>query len=169
MIHCVILNASFEPLDVVSAEDAIVMVLKGKAKVSEAHPRRRFRTVREEFPCPTEVILTEFCSAGPKYHKPAQLNQRNLFIRDNHTCAYCGRHQFELEPSEVLTRDHVHPRGYGGEDVWENVVTACSTCNHTKDNHTFDEIRKIIAAQPEVDATSIMVYFRDLAASSLDI
>ena len=51
-----------------------------------------------------------------------------LFRRDNHICMYCGNKFYKQD----LTRDHVIPRSQGGKDVWENVVTACKRCNHTK-------------------------------------
>jgi hypothetical protein len=63
------------------------------------------------------------------------LTNRALFRRDWNICAYCG----ETFGKEDLTRDHVHPRSKGGEDRWENVVTACGECNKVKDNHTLDQ------------------------------
>lgn len=56
------------------------------------------------------------------------LDNRALFRRDHHVCAYCGSEFHESE----LTRDHVHPRSRGGKDIWTNVVTACRRCNHSK-------------------------------------
>jgi len=60
---------------------------------------------------------------------PALTNHR-LFRRDNFMCLYCG---IEL-PARKLTRDHVVAVSKGGQDIWENVVTACRPCNHRKDN-----------------------------------
>ena len=63
------------------------------------------------------------------------LNNEALFRRDNHICMYCG----DRFPNTMLTRDHVLPRSRGGEDEWENVVTACKPCNARKDNMTIRE------------------------------
>lgn len=63
------------------------------------------------------------------------LNNQILFRRDQHICAYCGN-EFS---SDDLTRDHVHPRSRGGQDIWTNVVSACGGCNKVKDARTPEE------------------------------
>lgn len=60
------------------------------------------------------------------------LTNAALFARDAHLCLYCGQ-QFSRP---TLTRDHVMPLSKGGLDVWENVVTACFTCNSRKSDRT---------------------------------
>jgi len=125
------------------------MTLKGKAYVAEAHPDRVFRTVRAEYPVPTSVVLKEYRKTGGKYYSAAQLNQRNLFVRDDYQCQYCQRTLFELRPKEYLTRDHVMPRSRGGADAWLNVVTACSSCNHRKDNKTPEEADLTLLKKPK--------------------
>ncbi|MEM7253703.1 MAG: HNH endonuclease [Pseudomonadota bacterium] len=67
------------------------------------------------------------------------LTNRQLFRRDAFTCMYCG----QTHPPGELTRDHVTPTSRGGRDVWENVVTACRTCNHAKDARTINEIEAL--------------------------
>lgn len=148
-IHCVVLNSSHEPLAVVSAEDGLVLTLKGKAIILEVHQDRTFRTVREEYPVPTQIVLKEYRKTGAKYYGKAQLNQRNLFVRDDYTCCYCGRTVLDLRASEYLTRDHVVPRSRGGQDVWTNVVTACSSCNHKKDDKSLAEAEFTLRKQPK--------------------
>ena len=69
---------------------------------------------------------------------PAITNAR-LFRRDDFTCLYCG----EAFSTRELTRDHVIPVSRGGTDTWENIVTACRTCNHRKADSTLEEIEKI--------------------------
>jgi hypothetical protein len=63
------------------------------------------------------------------------LTNKMLFERDKYMCAYCGH----VYPKHKLTRDHVHPVSKGGPDIWENVVTACTTCNRWKDNKTLED------------------------------
>lgn len=60
------------------------------------------------------------------------LNNAALFARDLHLCLYCG-HAFSRYQ---LTRDHVVPRSQGGKDAWENVVSACLSCNTRKGGRT---------------------------------
>jgi len=63
------------------------------------------------------------------------LENRALFGRDRHVCAYCGHKMSE----SLLTRDHIKPKAQGGLDLWMNVVTACKSCNQYKDRRTPEE------------------------------
>ncbi len=72
------------------------------------------------------------------------LTNRALFARDSHVCLYCG----ETYPKSLLTRDHVVPRGQGGPDTWENVVTACRGCNGKKDCRTPEQAHMPLLALP---------------------
>lgn len=73
--------------------------------------------------------------AAKRMHKAPPLTNRELFRRDRHLCAYCGKTFSDFK----LTRDHVIPRSKGGPDTWTNVVTACESCNHKKDDMLLDE------------------------------
>ena len=74
------------------------------------------------------------------------LSNRELFLRDDHLCMYCGR---EL-PAHHLTRDHLVPLSRGGADCWSNVVAACRGCNHAKGSRTPDEAGMSLLAVPYV-------------------
>ena len=74
------------------------------------------------------------------------LSNRELFLRDDHLCMYCGR---ELRAS-LLTRDHLMPLSRGGADCWSNVVAACRGCNHAKGSRTPDEAGMALLAVPYV-------------------
>lgn len=65
-------------------------------------------------------------------HRTPPLTNKNLFARDLHICAYCGRHYGESK----LSRDHIKPVSKGGQNTWKNCVTACKTCNHEKADRT---------------------------------
>jgi 5-methylcytosine-specific restriction endonuclease McrA len=145
---CVVYNASNEPLAIVESERGLILHLEGKAIILEEVPNRKFRSVNREFPIPTSIVLKEYRKTGTKYYASAQLNQRNLFTRDDFTCQYCGRRDPELRASEYLTRDHVTPLSRGGTDTWPNVVTCCSTCNHKKDDKTPKEADITLLSKP---------------------
>jgi hypothetical protein len=68
--------------------------------------------------------------AARGFHQVPPLNNRELFRRDRHTCAYCGAEHSYFK----LTRDHITPLSRGGRDTWMNVVTACRHCNGHKRN-----------------------------------
>jgi 5-methylcytosine-specific restriction endonuclease McrA len=124
MGHVLVLNASYEPLNITTWRRAVVMVLKGKAEGLEHDPCRR---IREDTLLPTVIRLRHFVRVP---YKPLPLTRRNLFHRDGHRCQYCGA------SAQQLSVDHVVPRSRGGLDTWENVTTACLPCNVRKGNRT---------------------------------
>jgi 5-methylcytosine-specific restriction endonuclease McrA len=130
---CLALNASFEPLTILTVERALRLVIDSKAEVLEVDGDKRFRSAREELPCPAVIRLVRFVHVPRKFRR--QVTNPFLFARDSYRCQYCGRHRLELRDREFLTRDHVTPLSLGGSNSWENVVTACSTCNNRKASH----------------------------------
>jgi 5-methylcytosine-specific restriction endonuclease McrA len=74
---------------------------------------------------PEVVLLTGFHRMPPRTVK---FNRRNIYLRDHHTCQYCG----VKPPKDELTIDHITPRCKGGRSTWENVVLACQKCNSRK-------------------------------------
>lgn len=153
MTQCIILNASHEPLAIVSAQRGLVLHLEGKVHILDQAPGKMFRSVRAEFPIPIKVILKEYIPTGSRYYRRAHLNNQNLFMRDNHTCQYCGRHKRQLPKKMRLTRDHVFPQSRGGANLWENVVTACGKCNHHKANRTPQEAGLKLLDKPRIPLT----------------
>jgi len=131
---CLALNASFEPLTILPAERALRLVLDRKAEALEVDSLRTFRSERQQLPCPLVIRLVRFVHVPRRFRR--QVTNTFLFARDGYRCMYCGRHRSVLRGREFLTRDHVVPLSRGGENVWENVVTACSCCNNRKANHT---------------------------------
>lgn len=81
-----------------------------------------------------------------KSRKIVRLNNRALFGRDRHTCAYCGD---VFQPSK-LTRDHVVPVSRGGKNTFMNCVTSCKKCNNRKDNKLLEECGMVLLYLPYV-------------------
>jgi len=135
-VACLVLNASYEPLHAIDAKDGMIHILAGRAKLYQAHPEHKFRTVKDEYPVPVVIVLNRYVPQKRKWRDKAKLNKHALYVRDNYTCGYCGRHVSEFKGKERLTKDHVVPRDLGGKSTWENLVTACSTCNGRKGNRT---------------------------------
>lgn len=131
---CLALNASFEPLTILPAERALRLVLDRKAEALEVDALRTFRSEHEQIPCPLVIRLVRFVHVPRRFRR--QVTNTFLFARDGYRCMYCGRHRWALRGREFLTRDHVIPLSRGGENSWENVVTACSCCNNRKADHT---------------------------------
>lgn len=123
-----VLNASFEPLSVVSARRATCLVLADKADLVEddgALVHSEHLVVARP-----SVIRLRYMVKVP-YIRRAALSRRAVFARDDYRCQYCGEHADSI--------DHVLPRSRGGEHVWENVVAACRPCNLGKRDRTPDE------------------------------
>jgi 5-methylcytosine-specific restriction endonuclease McrA len=144
----VVLNASYEPLSIVTAKRALLLIFEGKATVVEEHPHLVVRSVRQSFKVPVMVALKEFVKCRKIFQTKATLTQKNLFTRDNNTCQYCGRHKSEFRTREFLTRDHIIPEYRGGKSTWDNLVTACSTCNNKKAHYMLDDTNMTLLKIP---------------------
>jgi 5-methylcytosine-specific restriction endonuclease McrA len=143
---CLALNASFEPLTLVPPRRAVRLVLDRKAEILEVDQERRFRSERDEVPCPTVIRLVRFVHVPRRFRR--QVTNTFLFARDDYSCQYCGRHRRELKGRQFLTRDHVLPVSRGGDNCWANVVTACSPCNNRKGNRTPEEAAMPVLSVP---------------------
>jgi 5-methylcytosine-specific restriction endonuclease McrA len=122
-----VLNSSYEPLRICDAQKALLLLFGGKAVQVAHHPERAISTVSRSFPLPSIVRLTCFVRVP---YKGIILNRKNILIRDNFQCQYCGKTDLPL------TIDHIVPRSRGGEHSWENLITACPRCNSKKGNRT---------------------------------
>jgi len=124
-----LLNATFEPLCVVSSRRAIVLVLADKAvPVDSAADVVHAATV--SLAVPVVVRLTRYVRVP--YPSSVPLSRRAVFTRDGQTCVYCG--------GSATSIDHVVPRSRGGTHTWDNVVAACRRCNHTKADRSLAEL-----------------------------
>ncbi len=129
MTDVLVLNASYEPLRIISVRRAIVLLLQRKAELIEA-AGQRLRAQTVTFAVPLVVRLVRYI-AIPR-HRKLPCSRRGVLARDRETCQYCG-----AQPGRAhLTIDHVLPRAQGGTTSWENVVAACEGCNHRKGNRT---------------------------------
>ncbi len=143
MGQVLVLNASYEPLNITTWRRALVMVLKGKAEGLE-HDSSRW--IRGDTMLPTVIRLRQYVRVP---YKQLPLTRRNLFHRDGHRCQYCG------SSADQLSIDHVVPRSRGGLDIWENVTTACLPCNVRKGNRTPREASMPLMGKPHRPLSSL--------------
>ena len=127
-----VLNQGYEPLMVINAKRAIVLVIKEKVKMLEKY-NESIRSVRASFDLPSVIRLNFYVHLR---YKDIILNRRNILKRDNFTCQYCVR---KLHSSE-LTIDHIVPKSRGGKSNWTNCVIACNKCNSKKGSNLISEI-----------------------------
>jgi 5-methylcytosine-specific restriction endonuclease McrA len=126
-----VLNASYEPINVCAARRALVLILKGVA-AAEEFSQAFVHTPRKAQKLPSVIRLLEYRRIP---HQTRALSRKNILMRDRYTCQYC----LKTLPSSELTLDHVVPRSRSGESSWENLVACCHHCNNRKGNRTPDE------------------------------
>src|SRR6516162_6883368 len=102
-----VLNSSYEPINVCAARRALVLVLKGVASAEE-HGAAQVHSARQTMPVPSVIRLLEYRRIP---HQTRALSRKNILMRDRYTCQYCLK---TLNSSE-LTLDHVMPRSRSGE------------------------------------------------------
>ena len=142
---CLVLNQSYEPLNVCRARRAISMIFSGKAEMLE-NGSGYIHTANTFFPIPS-VIKLAYLVKRPR--PQPKLTRVEIFNRDHNSCQYCGK------TSNQLTLDHVLPRRQGGRHTWENLVSACSPCNRKKAGRTPDQAHMILHQKPVRPAGSI--------------
>ncbi len=145
-----VLNASFEPLHIVSIQRAIILVLKDKAEVIEA-AEARIRSENLDVDMPLVIRLVYYVRVPHRLLLP--LTRRTILARDQYSCQYCGAQP----PKGQLTLDHVVPRSRGGKHTWENVVAACIPCNQRKRDRRPEEAGLALVAQPEAPRYAAIV------------
>ena len=124
-VTILVLNASYEPLNITDWKRAVVLLLKEKAQLLSARVIRLVNYIR----IPFNKIMSQ---------KPTR---SMIYERDEHTCQYCGS-------KKHLSIDHVIPRSRGGIDCWENVITACLDCNIRKGDRTPSEAKMSLRKKP---------------------
>ena len=139
MADALVLNATYEPLCVVSQRRAVVLVLAGRAVTVEAGPAV-LHSERRSVVVPAVVRLTRFVRVP--FRGPVPLTRKAVFARDGGRCAYCG--------AAATSLDHVQARSRGGQHVWENVVSACARCNHVKADRSVSELGWRLRVVPRV-------------------
>jgi len=135
-----VLNASYEPINICAARRALVLVLKGVAMTEEEH-QHALHSQRMALRLPSVIRLLEYRRIP---HQTRALSRKNILLRDRNTCQYCG----EILPAAELTLDHVIPRSRGGASTWENLVACCHTCNRKKGNRMLAETEMKLLREP---------------------
>ncbi len=132
-----VLNASYEYLNVTSVKRAMKLLYKNKAEVVETVSDKVITTASQSFRFPSVIRMLYYIR---RPFKEVPLTRKNILLRDRYTCQYCGK------PGNTV--DHVVPRSRGGEDSWTNCVCACSSCNRRKNNRTPSEAGMTLLWKP---------------------
>lgn len=122
-----VLNSTYEPLQVCSMKRALRLLFKNKAEVIENYDGLYIRSISLNMALPTVIRLVYYVK---KPYQHVRFSKRNVLLRDRYTCQYCGITGVQF------TLDHVIPKSQGGITSWENVVCACIKCNNKKGNRS---------------------------------
>jgi 5-methylcytosine-specific restriction endonuclease McrA len=142
MSSVLVLNATYEPLSIISVRRAIILLLKDKAELLEA-AEQRIRAADFSLPVPLVIRLIYMVRVPHRLNVP--LSRHTVMMRDNYTCQYCG-----TQPTKAnLTIDHILPKVRGGGTSWDNVVCACKTCNLHKGAKTPEEASMRLRSKPD--------------------
>jgi len=145
-----LLNASYEPLTVVTLARAVKLLLRGRAEaVSAEHVT--VASAAQTLAVP-QVLRLKIYAHVPHRRTPAW-TRRGVFARDDYICAYCGRRCAARD----LTVDHVIPASQGGAATWGNTVAACARCNQRKADRTPHEAGMKLLIEPKAPRTSYLV------------
>jgi 5-methylcytosine-specific restriction endonuclease McrA len=142
-----VLNATYEPINVCSLQRAVVLVLKNKAEVLE-RAARQLRTATAQYAYPLVIRLITYVRV-PRNEK-RRISRRAVFARDDWLCQYCGA-------ASHLTVDHVIPRSRGGASSWDNVVTSCAPCNIRKADRLPEEVGMVPRTQPKPPPPDVFI------------
>ncbi len=151
-MQVIVLSRDYMPLMHCDVRRAMILLYLNKAEVVKASGRF-FHSISEKFPVPRVIRLL---GKLVKHFTPrVAYSRKNVHIRDQHTCQYCGS-------THNLTLDHVMPTSRGGPSSWENVVTACSPCNSKKGNKTPSEAGMVLAKAPVRPSMLMKINWHDL-------
>ncbi len=136
--NVLVLNQNYQPISICTAERAFVLVFLRKAEMLSDISSQHLASIDRTFHFPSIIRLYRYVSIP---YKRVNLSRYNIFKRDGNQCVYCGS-------KERLTLDHVVPRSLGGRDSWDNLVTACQSCNAEKGNRTPEQAGMDMRHQP---------------------
>jgi 5-methylcytosine-specific restriction endonuclease McrA len=131
MDRTLLLNATFEPLGIVTWRKAVTLVFLQKVEVLSEY-EKEIKSVSSSVKLPAVIRLLRFVR---NHRNGVKFTRRNVFLRDEQTCQYCGK-KFD---TKFLTCDHIIPRSRGGTTEWTNIVTSCIYCNLKKSDKLPEE------------------------------
>jgi 5-methylcytosine-specific restriction endonuclease McrA len=144
-----VLNASFEPINVCTVRRAIVLILKAKAEVIDEH-ELELHAEKLSMTRPSVIRLTTYVRI-PYQSFRRKITRRAVFARDGWECQYCGKRG-------SLTMDHVIPRSKGGDTSWENVVACCAGCNRRKGDRSVSQSGMKLRTHPQAPHATIFIH-----------
>jgi 5-methylcytosine-specific restriction endonuclease McrA len=144
-----VLNATYEPINVCTVRRAVVLLLKAKAEIVE-EADRELHSVTMTMTRPAVIRLVGYVRIPRDAHR-RKITRRAVFARDDWTCQYCGARS-------NLTVDHVVPRSKGGASTWENIVASCAPCNRRKGNSLPRQVGMTLLRAPRTPNPNVFIH-----------
>ena len=144
-----VLNATFEPINVCTVRRAVVLLLKEKAEVIE-HAEWDLHAASWTIQRPVVIRLVSYVRIPRDTHR-RKITRRAVFARDGWTCQYCGSRS-------NLTVDHVVPKSKGGVSSWENIVASCAPCNRRKGDALPRQVGMRLIKPPRTPGPSVFIH-----------
>jgi 5-methylcytosine-specific restriction endonuclease McrA len=158
MSHVLLLNASYEPLAVVTRRRALSLMARGRVEAA-CEEAIAIQGVSSSLRIPTVIRLRRYVNVP---RRAARWSRRGVLKRDTFTCAYCGIRPGNKQRGRILTRqfltiDHIIPISRGGKNTWGNTVCACRVCNQRKANRTPHEANMKLLWEPKKPRANYVV------------
>jgi 5-methylcytosine-specific restriction endonuclease McrA len=144
-----VLNATYEPINVCTVRRAVVLLLKEKAEIIE-HAEWELHSATRSLSRPVVIRLVSYVRIPRDTHR-RKITRRAVFARDNWTCQYCGSRS-------NLTVDHVIPRSKGGDSSWTNIVASCAPCNRRKGDALLRQVGMQLRKQPRTPSAHVFIH-----------
>lgn len=152
-----VLNQDYSALSVCSVYKAFILLFRQKAEIVAEVETLTFSSMTRQYPMPSIIRLNRYVNLP--YRSGVMLSRQNIFKRDNGQCQYCGT-------TKDLTLDHVMPRSRGGKSTWDNLTTACKSCNSKKGDFTPEEANLMLRNRPF--KPSFVMFLRDFSGKVSD-
>ena len=144
-----VLNATYEPINVCTVRRAVVLLLKEKAEIIE-HADWELHSATRSLSRPVVIRLVSYVRIPRDTHR-RKITRRAVFARDNWTCQYCGSRS-------NLTVDHVIPRSKGGDSSWTNIVASCAPCNRRKGDALLRQVGMQLRKQFRTPSAHVFIH-----------
>ena len=141
MSEVLVLNFTYEALNITNFQRAVKLIFSGKAEVVHGRDDRTLCSPSFEMRMPSIIRMLYYI------RRPMQkvaLTKKNILLRDDYMCQYCG-----TRGERMMTVDHVIPRCRGGPSTWENLVCACMYCNNRKNNRMPEHANMTLLRKPK--------------------
>lgn len=159
-MHTILCNTTIQVMGTITWQNAVNLLLTGKA-VSIKDSTKVVRSPSTSIVVPEIAMLTEYVDESHLYTATDEFSRTMILRRDRYVCAYCGQ--------RGTTVDHIVPRSRGGSNKWDNLITACRTCNAAKDDKLLVELGWELGYEPvPISKSAIFASYQDSIVAALE-